>query len=153
MNRMAKTNRAKNVVLILGDLATMVLLTFIGIQLLGAEPDAPAPGNQLDQKKIEAIFDRTGEMNKDVLKIGFPRTDLHVNLDGVELKPGFALGTWAAFKPVGSEAIALGDIVLKEEEVKQVESKLKKRGIEITAIHNHLIGEKPKVMYMHFLGK
>ena len=117
-----------------------------------AEPAVP-PGNILPQKKIEAIFDRAGEMKSDVLKIGFPRTDLHVTLDGVTLKPSLALSTWAAFKPVGNEAIVLGDIVLKEREIKQVESKLKERGFEITAFHNHLAGEKPKVMYMHFMGK
>lgn len=132
----------------------MILFIFlIGISFAVAESPAAPSGTALDPKKIEAVFERPGEMNQDVLKISFPRTDLKVTLEGVQLKPGFALGTWAAFKPVGNEAIALGDIVLKEEEIKPVASKLKEKGIEITAIHNHLIGEKPKVMYMHFMGK
>ena len=153
MTSIKRTSRQKNNPSLRGSMALILFVSLIGISFVGAEPPAATPGTPLDQKKIEAVFGRPGEMNKDVLKISFPRTDLKVTLEGVQLKPGFALGTWAAFKPVGNEVIALGDIVLKEEEVKPVESKLKEKGIEITAIHNHLVGEKPKVMYMHFLGK
>ncbi|HZR46508.1 MAG TPA: DUF1259 domain-containing protein [Candidatus Manganitrophaceae bacterium] len=153
MTSLKRASRPKTNPFLWGSMGLILFASLIGISFLGAEPPAPPPGTPLDRKKIEAVFDRPGEMNNDVLKISFPRTDLKVTLEGVQLKPGFALGTWAAFKPVGNEAIALGDIVLKEEEIKQVESKLKEKGIEITAIHNHLIGEKPKVIYMHFLGK
>ncbi|MBI3802132.1 MAG: DUF1259 domain-containing protein [Nitrospirae bacterium] len=128
----------------------LIFIPLIGMSVVHAEQTPPAP---LDQKKIEAIFDRSGQMNQEVLKIGFPRTDLQVTLDGIPLQPALALTSWAAFKPVGVEAIALGDLALKEEEVKGVESKLKERGFEITAFHNHLVGEKPKVMYLHFLGR
>jgi hypothetical protein len=148
-----KTDRRKKDVLFIEGLALLTLFALIGIQPIGAEPSLPVQANMLPQKKIETIFDRPGEMKSDVLKIGFPRTDLHVTLDGVLLKPSLALNTWVAFKPAGNEAFVLGDIVLKEGEIKQVESKLKERGFEITAIHNHLAGEKPKVMYLHFFGK
>ena len=148
-----RTCRRKTDPLLRGTIGVILFASLMGFSFAGAEPAARVPGNSLDQKKIEAIFDRPGEMNKEVLKIGFPRTDLHVTLDGVQIQPALALSSWAAFKPVGHEAIVLGDLALKEKEIKPVESKLKEKGFEITAFHNHLVGEKPKVMYMHFMGK
>jgi hypothetical protein len=131
----------------------MAFLIFTAIQPVGAQPSTPVQANALDQKKLEAIFDRPGEVKDDVFKIAFPRTDLRVTLDGIPLKASLALSSWAAFKPVGNEAVVLGDLVLKEEELRPVESKLKEREFEITAVHNHLAGERPKVIYLHFIGK
>ena len=70
---------------------------------------------------------------------GLPRSDLKVKLDGVDLKPGFALGSWLAFMPMGNEAMVMGDLVLTGEEVNPVMKKFLENGIEITALHNHLL--------------
>jgi hypothetical protein len=93
---------------------------------------------------------RSGQMQPgDVIKFGMPRKDLHVVLDGVDIKAGLALGSWAAFKRDGSGAMVMGDLVLTEDEVEPVMMKLQEGGINESAVHNHLIGESPHVMYMH----
>ena len=88
----------------------------------------------------------------DVLKFSFPRTDLQVTADGVPLKPGFALGSWLAFKRMGAGAMAMGDLVLTEDEVGPVMLALQRGGVEQTALHNHVLHESPRVMYMHIGG-
>ncbi len=88
----------------------------------------------------------------DVLKFSFPRTDLHVTADGVPIKPGFALGSWIAFKRTGAGGagtMAMGDLVLTEDEVEPVMLVLQQGGVEQTALHNHVLHESPRIMYMH----
>jgi hypothetical protein len=103
-----------------------------------------------DWKAVEAAMARSGQMQPgDVIKFAMPRKDLHVMLDGVEIKPGLALGSWAAFKKDGGAAMVMGDLVLTEAEVEPVMMKLQEGGIHESAVHNHLIGEAPHVMYMH----
>jgi hypothetical protein len=77
---------------------------------------------------------------------------LKVTLDGVELKPGFALGSWVAFEPEGDQAMVMGDLVLTETEVGPVMQKLADKGFEITAAHNHLLRGSPTTLYMHIMG-
>ena len=86
------------------------------------------------------------------IEFGLPRTDLHVTLDGVELKAGFALGSWLAFRPDGNATMVMGDLVLTEAEVPPVMTKLAEGGIQITALHNHLLRAQPATFYMHVLG-
>ena len=78
-----------------------------------------------------------------VYRVGFPRTDLKVSLDGVALKPGFAFGGWVAFQPMGTQAMVMGDLVLTQDEVAPVMRKLEEGGIEISALHNHLLRAGP----------
>lgn len=106
----------------------------------------------LNTSKLDQILGRSGQKLGDVYKFGFPRTDLHVTLQGVAIKPGLALGTWAAFAGSDDDAMVMGDIVLLQGEVERVMSKLSQSGIEITALHNHLLGEVPHVMYIHYMG-
>jgi hypothetical protein len=87
-----------------------------------------------------------------IYRVGLPRNDLKVTLDGVELKPGFALGSWLAFEKMGEEGMVMGDLVLTMDEVNPVMTKLAAGGIEITALHNHLLRNQPVTMYMHVLG-
>jgi hypothetical protein len=87
-----------------------------------------------------------------VYRVGLPRTDLKVTLDGVELKPGFALGGWLAFEKMGDHSMVMGDLVLTMDEVNPVMSKLAAGEIEITALHNHLLRNQPFTMYMHVQG-
>jgi hypothetical protein len=84
--------------------------------------------------------------------VGLPRTDLRVTLDGVELKPGFALGSWLAFEKMGEQGMVMGDLVLTMDEVAPVMTKLAAGGIEVTALHNHLLRNQPFTMYMHVQG-
>ena len=86
-------------------------------------------------------------------KVSFPRSDLTVTADGVTIKPALALGSWAAFKDIGGgHALTMGDLVVLESEVNPVIDALQKGGIEQSALHNHLIGESPHVLYIHFMG-
>jgi hypothetical protein len=101
-------------------------------------------------KAVEDAMGRSGQIQPgDVMKFSMPRKDLHVVLDGVGIKPGLALGSWTAFKREGEEAMVMGDLVLTEDEVEPVMMKLQEGGIHESAVHNHLIGESPRVMYMH----
>lgn len=92
------------------------------------------------------------EMPGGVYRIGLPRTDLEVTLDGVKLRPAFALGSWVAFMAHGGETMVMGDLVLTDSEVNPVMSRLEDGGIEITALHNHLMRNAPHTMFMHVEG-
>jgi len=87
-----------------------------------------------------------------VYRVGFPRTDLQVSLDGVALRTGFALGGWVAFQPMGTQTMVMGDLVLTQDEVAPVMRKLEEGGIEISALHNHLLRAEPMTLYMHVQG-
>jgi hypothetical protein len=87
-----------------------------------------------------------------VYRVGFPRTDLSVSLDGVALRPGFALGGWVAFQPMTDGAMVMGDLVLTQDEVTPVMRKLEEGGVEVTALHNHLLRAQPMTLYMHIEG-
>ena len=85
----------------------------------------------------------------DVYKVSLPRSDLKVTAGGVELKPALALGSWVAFKKSGEMTMVMGDLVLTEDEVTPALTKLQEGGVETTALHNHVLHESPRVMYMH----
>jgi hypothetical protein len=87
-----------------------------------------------------------------IYRVGLPRSDLKVSLDGVEIKPALALGSWLAFRKSGSQGMVMGDLVLLVSEVTPVMTKLGEAGIEVTALHNHLLRNEPFTMYMHVLG-
>ena len=112
-----------------------------------------ASAQEFDTTKIDQVFNRTGQKTGDVYRIGFPRTDLHVVINGITLKPGLALGSWAAFSGTEGKAMVMGDLVLLQSEVNPVMLKLRADGFEITAVHNHLLEEEPRVMYMHYMGQ
>ena len=87
-----------------------------------------------------------------VYRVGLPRTDLRATLDGVSLRPGFALGGWLAFEKMGDGGMVMGDLVLTMDEVAPVMTKLAAGGIDVTALHNHLLRNQPFTMYMHVHG-
>jgi hypothetical protein len=87
-----------------------------------------------------------------VYRVGLPRSDLHVSVGDVVLKPGFALGSYVAFTPTSSGAVAVGDLALLETEVPAVTAKLQEEGLQETAIHNHVLNETPRVLFLHFRG-
>jgi hypothetical protein len=106
-----------------------------------------------DWSAVGTALGKTGtEMPGGIYRVGLPRTDLHVSLDGVAIKPSLALGGWLAFRSHGSMAMVMGDLVLTADEVNPVMKKLAESGIEITAVHNHLLRAEPATFYMHVLG-
>jgi hypothetical protein len=108
----------------------------------------------LDWAKVAEALGKAGEVQPgDVYRVGMARGDLHVTLGGVQIKPALALGSWVGFKQTGpNEVMAMGDLVLLENEVGPVTAKLQAGGVEQTAIHNHLLHETPHVMYVHIRG-
>jgi hypothetical protein len=111
-----------------------------------------AMAQEIDWQKVDDAFGRKAAVSGDVHRYGFPRSDLSVTLDGVTIKPALALGGWVAFKPAHGGAMAMGDLVLLETEINPVMLKLIEGGMEITAVHNHLLRASPATFYMHVGG-
>ena len=106
-----------------------------------------------DWKPVEQALGRSGQQQPDgAYKFGLPRGDLKVTVDGVQVKPALALGSWLAFSSPGQDTLMMGDLVLAEDEVSPVMMALEENGIEVTALHNHVLHETPRVMYMHIHG-
>jgi len=122
-----------------------------------AAPAAASPDTNLTAADWKPVQDPLGNagtiMPGGVFRIGMPRTDLKVSLGGVAVQPAFALGSYAAFVRHGSRSMAMGDLVLLESEVAGVAQSLLQAGIEVTAVHNHLLGESPHVLYLHYLAQ
>jgi len=113
---------------------------------------APARAADIDWKKVDAALGKSPTISGEVHRYGLPRSDLHVTLDGISIKPALALGGWVAFAPMHSEAMVMGDLVLLEAEITPVMTKLLDGGLEITAIHNHILRASPATFYMHVAG-
>lgn len=109
-------------------------------------------GQGVTAAPIDQVLGRSGQKTGEVYKVSFPRADLHVSVHGVSIKPGLALGSWAAFLGTDDNAMVMGDLVLLQDELNPVMARLRSSGFEITAVHNHLLGESPRVMYMHYMG-
>lgn len=130
-----------------------LLMLAVLVMFAGASAKKPA-SSRTDWKDVEQALGRAGTLQPgDVYKVGFPRADLTVVADGVTVKPALALGSWVAFKESGAgHAMAMGDLVLLESEITPVMDALQRGGIDQSALHNHLVGETPHVMYLHFSG-
>jgi hypothetical protein len=111
-----------------------------------------AHAEEMDWQKVDDALGRKPAVSGDVRRYGFPRTDLTVTLDGVTIKPALALGGWVAFKPMHGQAMVMGDLVLLESEINPVMLKLIEGGLEITAVHNHLLRASPATFYLHVGG-
>ncbi|MGY4157190.1 hypothetical protein ACVINW_003032 [Bradyrhizobium sp. USDA 4461] len=113
---------------------------------------ASAHAQGIDWHKVDDTLGRKPAVSGDVHRYGFPRTDLTVTLNGVTIKPALALGGWVAFKPMHDGVMAMGDLVLLESEINPVMLKMIGNGLQITAVHNHLLGASPATFYMHVAG-
>jgi hypothetical protein len=134
-------------------LSAVLLFSVLSIFELRAQQGSKSATDASGWKAVDDAMGRTGQDQPDgTHKFSMPRSDLKVTLDGVDVKAGFALGSWAAFHKMGAQTEVMGDLVLTENEVGPVMQKLTDSGIEITALHNHLIRESPPVMYMHISG-
>lgn len=128
-----------------------VFLVILAFQS-GSTASAQINYSSLDRDGITKTFGKKGDVLGETYKMSFPRYDLRVRVGKVTIKPALALVSWAAFKKSGDSAITYGDLVLLENEISPVISKLEEKGIGISALHNHLIYETPRIMYIHFMG-
>ncbi|MCP3471003.1 DUF1259 domain-containing protein [Bradyrhizobium sp. CCGUVB1N3] len=115
-------------------------------------PLARTQAQDVDWQKVDDTLGRKPAVAGDVHRYGFPRSDLAVTLDGVTIKPALALGGWVAFKPAHGGAMIMGDLVLLESEINPVMAKMIAGGLEISAVHNHLLRASPATFYMHVAG-
>ena len=113
---------------------------------------AQAHAAEIDWANVDKALGKTASVQGDVHRYGIPRTDLQVTLDGIVIKPALALGGWLGFEPTQDGAVVMGDLVLTETEVNPVMEKLLATGIEVTALHNHLLRASPATFYMHVHG-
>jgi hypothetical protein len=128
----------------------MMPLLALSLLALGIQQQQ-TPTNWQD---VERALGRSGSVQNDVYRVGFPRSDLHVRVGSLAVKPALALGSWVAFKQTSdSSAMLMGDLVLLESEVQPVIDALQQGGVQETAVHNHLLREAPHVMYMHVAGQ
>ena len=126
-------------------IAAVTLAAAISSTALAADPEWMGAVGQ--------ALGKTGSaMPGGIYRVGLPRSDLKATLDGVEIKPALALGSWLAFRKTGNQGMVMGDLVLLVSEVTPVMTKLEEAGIEVTALHNHLLRNEPFTMYMHILG-
>ncbi len=108
------------------------------------------PADSVDWKAMDAAIGRANVSQPgDIHRYNFPRGDLHVTAAGVLVKPSLALGGWIAMKAMGGDVVAMGDLVLTDDELPRVIGRLQQGGIEQTAIHHHLLHETPRVYYVH----
>jgi len=126
---------------------TSVLIFILALAVNGA-----ANAYEIDWPKVDAALGKTASVQGEVHRYGIPRSDLQVTLNGVAIKPALALGGWLGFEPIHDGALVMGDLVLIEAEVNPVMSKLLESGIEITAVHNHLMRANPATFFMHIHG-
>jgi len=128
-----------------------MVIGIISLLALGACTSASAA--DIDWSKIDQAIGKKGsEQPGGVHKYGLPRSDLQVTVDGVAIKPALALGSWLAFQPAGDGAVFMGDLVLTDTEISPVMQRLLEGGVEITAVHNHLLRTSVPVFYMHVGG-
>jgi hypothetical protein len=132
----------------------LLIVVFLSSLSWAQSPKASKAPATADWKDVDAAMGRPGQDQPDgTHKYALPRKDMNVTVNGVQIKAGLALGSWVAFKATSQgNAMAMGDLVLTEDEVGPVMAELQSGGIEITALHNHLLGETPRVMYMHIHG-
>lgn len=113
---------------------------------------AQAHAAEIDWAKVDAALGKTASVQGEVHRYGIPRSDLQVTLDGVTIKPALALGGWLGFEPMRDGALVMGDLVLTETEVSPVMARLLESGIDVSALHNHLMRASPATLYMHIHG-
>src|SRR5215469_826522 len=124
------------------------LVALLTVGLCASASAADTDWSRVDQALGKKGTDQPGGVHK----YGLPRSDLSVTVDGVAIKPALALGSWLAFQPAGEGAMVMGDLVLTDAEISPVMQRLIQGGVEITAIHNHLLRTSVPVFYMHVGG-
>ena len=143
--------KCKTSLLEAGKRISVLGLSIVAAVFLAWSSHAQQPS--FDWTPIGAALGKPGTVQPDgVYKISLPRSDLQVKVGDVQIKPALALGSWVAFRKTAAQTMVMGDLVLTEDEVALVMGKLQEGGIEITALHNHVLNESPRIMYMHING-
>src|SRR5262252_1902493 len=133
--------------------AKLVSGLLLGLTVLASPAFAQRDVQRLNTEGIATAIGKQGDLTGEMYRVSFPRSDLTVKVGNVVIKPALALMSWAAFVKSGTTAITYGDLVLLDDEINPVISKLEERGIELSALHNHLLHETPRIMYIHFVGR
>lgn len=134
-------------------------VVFLVVILLGASFLAlaaqPPAATATAWERVAEIMGKKGDLSADgVYKVTFPRNDLRVTMHGAAVPVGMGLASWAAFMHLpDGKALVMGDTVMLGEEVNRVIDALRGGGIEVVALHNHMMGEQPQVMFMHYQGE
>ena len=127
--------------------------TTIGIALLMA----PAPGLAQESAgvwdSLGSILGAVGTRSAGIVRWTFPRSDLTVRVEDVTIAASLALGSWAGFGVVGGDTVVMGDLVLRTTELRGALDQLSRSGLTVTAVHNHLVGEEPRMIYVHYMGR
>jgi hypothetical protein len=146
------TEKTMQLARIVRNIAATLLMAWVGVVCASAQ-EAAKPQDDREWKPVEDAMGRPGKLQPDgVFKFSMPRKDMKVTVEGTAIQAGLALGSWVAFEGTPAHAMAMGDLVLTEDEVGPVMLKLQQQGIQQTAVHNHLLHESPRVMYMHIAG-
>ncbi len=125
-------------------------MVFIPVFLALICLDSGYAAEKLDQ--VEATLGVKGKMQEGATVFSFPRSDIKVTVDGDPVPTGIGFGGWTAWKALKDRYIIMGDLVLLEKEINPVISALAEANIDVTGLHNHFIGEEPRVMFMHIGG-
>ncbi len=105
-----------------------------------------------DFRDVEKVLGVPGQTQEGVTVFGFPRHDLKIKVGRDPVPTALGFGSWTAWKEMGTEAMVMGDLVLLQKEINPVISALAEFNVNITALHNHFLGERPRIMYMHIYG-
>jgi hypothetical protein len=130
-----------------------------GLDLIGhvtAAPPAPwggGTGAPLDTAKLAKIVGHEGEQSGAVYKITVGRDDLGMKEHGAVINARMGLNTWAAFVGTQEDAAIAGDVAMLENEITPVLKALRKNGLDVVAIHHHMTGDRPLVIFLHYWGR
>jgi hypothetical protein len=131
------------------SILTLLILLSLYIHMIEGSKAAQASDDLLD---VENILGAAGQMQEGAFIVRFPRNDIKVTIDGEPMPTALGFVSWTAWKNIGKEAMVMGDFVLLEKEINPVISALAEADIHVTALHNHFVGEQPRVMFMHIHG-
>jgi Domain of Unknown Function (DUF1259) len=137
---------------IIEEIATMRTTALLAALTVMVALAGQSHADEIDWTKVDAALGKTASVQGNVHRYGIPRSDLQVTVDGVTIKPALALGGWLGFEPMVGGALVMGDLVLTENEIEPVMTKLLASGIDVTALHNHLLRANPATYYMHVHG-
>jgi hypothetical protein len=117
-----------------------------------AEGRAAEVKNTLDTKKIADILGHSGETNRGVYKVTIGRPDVRLTEHGAPVSTFMGFNTWAAWQGTPEKAAVAGDFTMLEDEVAPVIKALVENGIEVVAVHNHMVHEEPRIFFLHYWG-
>jgi len=130
--------------------------TLVAVSTVAGSQPPDEKAKQADPRwtTIAQVFAQKGENHDGYFRVNLPRSDLHVRIGDETLEPGFELASYVGFAPLGkTDVLAMGEIVLRADEVATVIGELRRQGVQTPALHNHLIGEDPRIMYIHVMAR